>query len=822
MAFSGTKITFPTNEDVLFFGQNIFGHDFIHDFNTVSMSTRLSKIRSEIDEIQQQFQLGGVINSYPTDDSSLESLALSSVFHYEEGETLDMIPTDLNIIFDGIYKIDMVTKNRIITRAGLKLLQTAKNYIQESKLYVMGFMNSHATTGEITSLQNSLSVEVGTKRARSKGGRVPLMDSNSTIKPNTIGREIIDKKSKNEIHVYTQLNKSTKNKTFHKKKHDQSRYSQIRTAFDLVIHESKSASSEMKSYFECMKKLYLFFENEKNNPYVTFNNSYIENAMFLYILDPESFNTNEKIYNILQILITNNQDDKKYGGTKITFELIEQLKNEIEKDCKILFDFIEVGTMPNIDDLSPFFGYASKYKLTIEDLNEDSEINETKQLINQFKKIRSKYAVLETNNEKYVNTMTRGSARNKSQEIIRFLHALCDFIITFIHETISTFFNNREEILTKVDDSTLSGLTDVQTSNVQKISSTIAKGINDYIGIGNNTNRLLTYQNSILIDIANGKNFGSADKNLINAFRNLVKNNDKFVNPSKIKELLDKNKSQLRVIDNAASKETFMQLAINDNNVICPNSSIVDAMGSFGSCSKKSIPDSKREKQSVNFMISTEDEINSYIGQTIYKPNKQMVVTYYANFNEFVLPHVEFTIDLKSTANITTLSANITFKSIINKIISIWKNRLPQGVPVSSEDQWNILLNPPIFAELVSVGSLKSVGDLYQEINSVALNGAYIRQEIDDKIRNSFRVGLMGDRPSGVRAGYILLNATDGVHPTSMAGFVAKKENNNVVIISDSGLKEQKEQNKKRKKGGKNTKRRIKHNIKQSRKLKTK
>jgi hypothetical protein len=118
-----------------------------------------------------------------------------------------------------------------------------------------------------------------------------------------------------------------------------------------------------------------------------------------------------------------------------------------------------------------------------------------------------------------------------------------------------------------------------------------------------------------------------------------------------------------------------------------------------------------------------------------------------------------------------------------------------------------MLKNKAIFSELVSVGSLKSVGDLYQEINSSAKNGAYTGTG-SDAIVSSYRIGAMGDRPSGVRAGYILFRAISGKHPTAIAGYFDKAGPNTFAIINEQALR-----------GGR-TKKRSKHNKKQSRKLK--
>ena len=133
-------------------------------------------------------------------------------------------------------------------------------------------------------------------------------------------------------------------------------------------------------------------------------------------------------------------------------------------------------------------------------------------------------------------------------------------------------------------------------------------------------------------------------------------------------------------------------------------------------------------------------------------------------------------IDITSS-KIVTLSANNTFRRIISRILTIWQ-RIFSGQYVNENNMWEALKRNDLFAELIATVSAKGIGDFYQEINSVAENGGYINKTIIDK--NTFRLGAMGDQPSGVRAGYILLKATDGVHENALAGYLA--ETNSVMI----------------------------------------
>jgi hypothetical protein len=103
-----------------------------------------------------------------------------------------------------------------------------------------------------------------------------------------------------------------------------------------------------------------------------------------------------------------------------------------------------------------------------------------------------------------------------------------------------------------------------------------------------------------------------------------------------------------------------------------------------------------------------------------------------------------------------------------------------QSYELSPNILWDALQKDTVFIEFVSTGAIKSVGDLFQEVNSVAQLAGYDssritpRNELEHltkKINGEFRVGANGDRPSGVRAGYMLLKSISGINDKSMAGY---------------------------------------------------
>jgi hypothetical protein len=839
--FRGIKIMFTTKDDILFMGENIFGHDFIHDFNVVNMKDRLSKITSDIDKLKtsrggmprqrksaaaaaRKFADGDYEDvdededeadedyeydehdededdedddddeyEYEGDeDPTIDDEQLTNYTEMADGETVDNL-TGIDMTgIPTIDEIDALYNDRMKTRGLVKIVQHIKDLIYYSKLYIIGYFNSVEAAGEIEDMFTS--VHGGKHRDLHYKPTGILKMKNTQIPKKMVGIKVKQKTSPQSFH--------------------QSFYDCVRSGFDAAITESGRDAPEMKPYFECMKKLYLFFENKNTHPFVSFNNEIIEDAMFLYVHDKSLFDTDENIYKILNFFkrkyaSPHRGGEKIIGGALITQEDLTAFRDDIQRDCQPLFNFITRSDPLSDAEVTAFFAIATRYNDMIKQFeNVNPPVDKLHKLVKQLKgRQGSKYSVLDNNKRNYDRAKLRG--RNVDQELVRFSHALVDFIITYIYETVNTYLVTTESVLNKriADDGALSH---EHETIVQKISSTVAFGATEYIGKGNGNSEMLNVQHSILSDVANNKNIGSADKNLLLSFKRFAIKTapTKVISQEKVAAKIASQNKIIRIVDNAVSPQTFTSLGVAASKVFCPNSSMVDAMGSFGSCVGSS--QIKREKFTTEFMLSGPGEKNAYIGRSIYnEASKQLKIMYYANFHNFTLPHVEMIVDMNTSKSITVLSANNTFKSVINKILTIWMGyTTPQGDIPGSDVFWGYLRQKAIFSQLVSVGSLKSVGDLYQEINATAKNGAY--RDPTPTVSSSYRIGLMGDRPSGVRAGYILLMAkNEGKHDKSIAGYFDANGSNTCAIIYEKSSR-----------GGRKTKKTTKTNKKQSRKLK--
>jgi hypothetical protein len=103
--------------------------------------------------------------------------------------------------------------------------------------------------------------------------------------------------------------------------------------------------------------------------------------------------------------------------------------------------------------------------------------------------------------------------------------------------------------------------------------------------------------------------------------------------------------------------------------------------------------------------------------------------------------------------------------------------------------------------ELIKIGNRKSLGDVFQEINGVCKNGAYIGSSYRhgknivphfSKLNtNAPRIVLSNDRPSGVRIAFMLSSAIgDSINPNSAGGYSGGEDGKGPILLSRVPLEE--------------------------------
>jgi len=736
------------------------------------------------------------------EDDTIDENILKEYECFDKNET----GTNLNYLIsniDGIVQDDNINKiNEVlnykgsITRSKAKTMQMAKNFVDETKLYVLGLFNLNKIKEDLKYF----------------GGRIKLFDplkyNKHTKKHGNKKKHRRTKKITNENNVKNniEINQININNNFYMLRNF------VNNGFESAIHYSKDYK-DLSDYFQFFGKLYIYYENKNMNPLDTFNLTMIEDILVLYLLDKEKKILNDKhLYNILDKyneLIQNkklketftdnfyggktsdnqNKNEIFLGGTKEPQEIINdalQMIGEIDEKFPFFVgpenNFFDIFDKPNLGGFSiETIDYAKKIQEKNPDIIKKTKLNSFIETINKSKTfhLNSRPRSLETTKNAFIDSMNK--------------------LIIYIRQT---FVDIKNDLITSMekDNNKEKKLTAMQSSDVQRISISVARGGLEYI-LSKDYNKnekkknMLDYEYDIIKNIAeNEKGFTNLDTKIRENFHVYSKNtgNAHVIDSNEelkkqIENILKKfgKDNRTSVINNAATS-TLRDIFGDkfDKEVICPTSSYVDAMGSMGSCSGDEFKNHKKEFFNMDFLITNdEDENEFYQGNTLIvnkDGKKEVKITYSALCNEFMLPYVELIIDM-STTKVVTLSANNTFKSVINRILTIWNNQLDKIID-NEELLWEILINKRIYVDLISTGSLKGIGDFYQEINSTLEKGGYEDRNITKNyFVNHLRIGANGDQPSGIRAGFLLLNANTGIHENAIAGYLADE---NTIMIS--------------------------------------
>jgi hypothetical protein len=226
------------------------------------------------------------------------------------------------------------------------------------------------------------------------------------------------------------------------------------------------------------------------------------------------------------------------------------------------------------------------------------------------------------------------------------------------------------------------------------------------------------------------------------------------------KRVSQTDQNTLRVINNGIPSELKIDF---QKFVVCTASSVVDAMGNFGSCAG-----SKKITEYHNMSVSIQDSNNSDFYNVNSKIDGHRLESVVNSFNldfgteqeQMFIECIVGNIDL--TGAPTVLSANNVFQETLKAIEIIMKS--VAEIPVTVEDLWSQCATFINFKKILTPTSKKGTGDINQEVNSLSLNGGYVKNDptITDQLSQiniCFTIGLAGDRPSGGRMALMALFA---------------------------------------------------------------
>jgi hypothetical protein len=243
-------------------------------------------------------------------------------------------------------------------------------------------------------------------------------------------------------------------------------------------------------------------------------------------------------------------------------------------------------------------------------------------------------------------------------------------------------------------------------------------------------------------------------------------------------------KEILRVINNGIPGELKV---IFQKFVVCPGSSVADAMGSFGSCAG-----AKKIAEFFNMLLKLADLSEADFYEVVSKINGTILVEVVNSFNLFFGPTADDemfiecrvgNIDLNGAP--TVLSANNVFKVTLEEIEIIMKSEA--SVDVSVDQLWRKCEENANFKKILTPTSKKATGDINQEFNSIVKNGGYTQDAANSndlaQINDCLTLGLAGDRPSGVRMALLSLYADGGgLLPRHVVGY--GNINDSLVVMS--------------------------------------
>ena len=768
-------IVLDNNHDAIFMMAMIFIHDFLHDFG--NLAGRITSIKSEIQEFRTFIsdmapmteakpskKKGGGPNEFFDDEildivssgsgdtlqtwiEFLKSGGVSTIFPEEDTTNIQFLIETYEFILTGR-----------ATRSRTRAIQIVQDFIYETKLYVYGLIYS--------------------EESQTGGMDGPTLTTNRPKVQHKFEpkEKVLFKPMKKEFSLHCEY---------------------LRVAFDKAIYKF-SHDEELVRYFKFMKTLYLYYEDESKNPYTIFNNIHIENALTLYLLDTKNVAIQENNVHFvleslqLQYMLRFNKDKMKGGGPQDIQTYIE------ESFAGIYYVILEAGTVESIysdyDSETANDTLKQQIQTLIERVNSDTDtlnILNRKNYDMHIGSVESKYA-------NYKIMVERGDRKtvNAKKEFV----SACVNLLKYIYNTVFQHIESlNAKINAEISKSASKSLSAEQKEGPQMILVTVAKGGKEYI-LANldkthpDYNTALKTECDIIDHVSSSKKFTSdtIDDNIKNSFIKYATDfqSNKIIKSQKaITDLIkEKKRQKINVIAiNNAATDALIEVGIDKDHHICPTSSVCDAQGSFGSCPpNKTI--SNREFYPMDFTIKNRDESIFYHGRTELKKKGRITeakITFSSEVNNFFLPEVQIDIDITEKHAINVLGANESYKELLNTIVCIWARifKKKQRYELSPNMLWAALQRDTVFIEFVSAGAVKSVGDLFQEVNSVAQLAGYDsrritpRSELDSltkKINGEFRVGANGDRPSGVRAGYMLLKSISGINNKAMAGYFYK------------------------------------------------
>ena len=494
------------------------------------------------------------------------------------------------------------------------------------------------------------------------------------------------------------------------------------------------------------------------------------------------------------------------GGVKLTdIEPYKKVFEQLKKDIDIIDVFnIKIKGIDK-DEINENVRTADKYKINIKDKLND-KLNDKPSYLDEFEKfiklMNSHYPenVLKIKKDKLLSSIEKfnnfcvslSKESKKTTRIDNFVKNIPNKIrplIKDIESNIDSFFTSyynrikaEEEKINKKDDEDKAKMLknfkkaqekaeraehgDATASPIPRyICRMIVQGVLKYFDISNipipDRGPFLQKQYEILVDISNGKNITRIDNNLLDFFKTSVRarppRQGTIISGDACVEEITKMVKQpnISIINNAGDlNEIGIDKSKFRDKLLCPPSSILDGMATCSYIMAKTRDNNIVEESMYFSLKSTKHYYNGY---SHLQDDKNTIVIGFECGQVVSVIDVSNITSFKQTqlSKSNTLTASVVFKTVCDALSDKYKelsriDTIQKSIEEKRIIYSELLLGPKAFLDIVKLSAMKNIGDFFQQINMIAKNGGFARQDVPKFAESKTIIGTNHDRPAAV------------------------------------------------------------------------
>ena len=781
------------------------------------------------------------------------SLELDTTKNDEE-EDIGVTPLAIETVIDIANKTATPSSPaKMVTRSRYRQLQRLAEFVDETKMVVIGKIKSVEPMrgGKMFNSFDKNVNQQATRRShlddnyesktKSKRHKVKISSSLDMKLSSILKRKVKATKKINSIlkKKQTRRHKSAVMRELQGKLYIQRNinFSQmLKSAFHQVVGETNGDPEydKLNKYYRVMAELYSSFKpDEQVSPFDIFNLSFIKEALVLHLIYPD-LKPSVLLDAVIQSRQTSGPELKGGGKSEQTLKArIESLTDDAGLGMFNIYKGIYMNSNAFPSDAAKLEQMREKLASSVKEIIDSPEYVDSKKIrkniilgiqktIEHNELIMKKKSVGATRST-YIESLKKTLITNYLKILFDGIYDACD---RAVKEDILTDKKNKSEQQANAMNLPIAKIADKPC----KIVRTVARGCLKFIFItlkpdifsltdsartafsdaypqySDADNSLYTSQLAMVRNIAAGFSQGgeTLDSRLLNIMKlyvNEKKSAHMYSSDTKDKDserFPDLTRTKYRIINNGAKHQLEEKLKLDANKVICPLSSILDPMGSFGSCSttadlasRCSTERSGTDNQlfATDIYISNksqsgdESDIAYYgkIQQSVRGTDKKGIIQYGFRTSDYCLPIVVKVVDM-ARPNIIDLSVTNTYESIINRIVYSWNNLTPYDASLTVNDLFEqLIMREGLFTDLISCSTIKNCGDLYQELNSSFVNRGYSFENIGTEAAKrsaiselqDLLIGIHQDRPAASRNMFLLVQDDPLINKNAIGGYVS-------------------------------------------------